>query len=235
MSQPQIKNWQAIQAEVLRRIHAREWKPGQTIPGEVDLAREFGCARATVNRALQALADAGLLERRRKAGTRVALHPVGKATVDIPVIRQEVEDQGLEYAYRLIARETATPPLAVQADIGESALHVTALHLAGDTPFVYEDRWINTATVPGVAGESFDTISANEWLLIHAPYTQGDIVFTAAAARPDEATLLHTEPGTPIFVIERTTWDHDRAITVARLSYVPGYRIHTVIGGTPTG
>ena len=45
------------------------------IPGEEALAREFGCARATVNRALRDLAEAGVLERRRKAGTRVALQP----------------------------------------------------------------------------------------------------------------------------------------------------------------
>jgi GntR family histidine utilization transcriptional repressor len=43
----------------MRRIADGDWKPGELIPGEVDLADEFGCARATVNRALQDLADAG--------------------------------------------------------------------------------------------------------------------------------------------------------------------------------
>jgi GntR family histidine utilization transcriptional repressor len=32
-------------------------------------------------------------------------------------------------------------------------------------------------------------------------------------------------------VIDRTTWDHARAITTVRLVYAPGYRIHTGIGG----
>ena len=44
--------WQAIRDEVKRRIHARDWKPGEPIPNEAELAEEFGCARATVNRAL---------------------------------------------------------------------------------------------------------------------------------------------------------------------------------------
>ena len=231
MSPPHFNNWQAIQAEVLRRIHAREWHPGQTIPGEVELASEFGCARATVNRALQALADAGLLERRRKAGTRVALNPVSKATVDIPVIRQEVEDRGLDYAYRLVSRDAAAPPLALRAVIGEAGLHVTALHLAGGAAHVFEDRWISLATVPSALTAPFSDISANEWLLRNAPFTQGDIAFTAAAAGAREAAHLETDPGAPLFVIERTTWDRDRAITFVRLSYAPGYRIHSVIGG----
>ena len=71
----------------------RIWKPGELIPNEADLAIEFGCARATVNRALRALAETGILDRRRKAGTRVALHPVRKVTLEIPIIRHEVEQK----------------------------------------------------------------------------------------------------------------------------------------------
>ncbi|MBS4011138.1 MAG: GntR family transcriptional regulator, partial [Roseovarius sp.] len=65
MTEPQFNTWQLIQDKVLRRIHAREWPPGTGIPNEADLSREFGCARATVNRALRALAEARLIERRR--------------------------------------------------------------------------------------------------------------------------------------------------------------------------
>ena len=71
-----IQGWEAIHANVLQRIRTREWGPGALIPTEEALAREFGCARATVSRALREVAAAGLLERRRKAGTRVALQPV---------------------------------------------------------------------------------------------------------------------------------------------------------------
>lgn len=226
MSEPQFKNWQAIQAEVLRRIHAREWPPGQIIPGEVELAREFGCARATVNRAMQALADVGLLERRRKAGTRVALHPVSKATVDIPVIRQEVEDRGETYGYRLLSRTTGN-----HAMFGSSpALHVVALHHANNAPFVVEDRWINLGVAPGAADQSFVEISANEWLLTHAPYTRGDIAFSSANATEPMAEQLGTNPGAAVFVVDRTTWDQDKAITTVRLCYAPGYCICTTVG-----
>ena len=92
--QDAINTWQDVQREVLGRIQNRVWKPGDIIPNEVDLAKEFGCARATVNRALQAVADSGLLDRRRKAGTRVAVNPVRKATLEIPIIRQEIEQRG---------------------------------------------------------------------------------------------------------------------------------------------
>lgn len=232
MSAPFPKGWQAIQDEVLRRIHARDWPPGHVIPGEVDLAREFGCARATVNRALRALAEAGLLERRRKAGTRVALHPVSRATVDIPVIRREIEDRGCAYDYTLLERAVAVPPAVPRASLGpDPALHVTALHRADGAPYVVEDRWISLATVPDASDAPFDRVSANEWLLANAPFTHGDIAFSAEAATDHQADLLTTAPGTPVFAISRITWDHARAITVVRLTYAPGYSIHSTIGG----
>ncbi len=224
---PQFTGWQAIQAEVLRRIHAREWPPGQTIPGEVALAQEFGCARATVNRALQALAEAGVLERRRKAGTRVALHPVSKATVTIPLIRQEIEERGAAYGYRLLRRQEGT-----HAMLTGPALHVTALHFADDTPFVLEARHISLSVIPQARNETFHEISANEWLLRNASYTSGDITFSAQAASAEVAQHLGAETGAPIFVMDRMTWDGEAAITAVRLSYVPGYRIRTVIGGS---
>ncbi len=79
---------QNIANEVRRRIVEREWRQGDRIPDEADLAIEFDAARATANKALQLLADEGLLDRRRRAGTRVAFDPVRKATFTISIIRE---------------------------------------------------------------------------------------------------------------------------------------------------
>ena len=115
MTTPELRSWQSVQEEALRRISNRQWKPGATIPSELELAQEFGCARVTVNRALRGLAEAGLLDRRRKAGTRVALLPVRKATLSIPIIRTEIEAKGFAYSYCLLARDFGAPPSEVKA------------------------------------------------------------------------------------------------------------------------
>ena len=116
-----LRDWQSVRGEVLRRIHAREWRPGDMIPNETELATEFGCARATVNRALRSLADSGLLDRRRKAGTRVAEHPVAKATLDIPLIRKEIEARSQKYGYQLIDRTVFRPPPVIRAVLQTAA------------------------------------------------------------------------------------------------------------------
>ena len=231
MNSPSFRNWQSVQDEVFRRIHAREWKPGDLIPNEADLALEFGCARTTVNRALRSLADSGLLDRRRKAGTRVAAQPVAKATLDIAVIRYEVEERGQKYGYKLIERAEIVPPRAISAAMRTGAdnalLHIRALHLADDVPYALEDRWINAGVVPDALFELFQTISANEWLLKHAPYTHGEIAFSASSATAQVGSILACPAQSALFAIDRLTWDKAQAVTKVRLLFAHGHHLRT--------
>jgi GntR family histidine utilization transcriptional repressor len=227
----EINSWPAVHAEVMRRINSREWKPGEMIPGEEDLAREFGCARATVNRALRELAETGLLERRRKAGTRVAIHPVRKAKLNIPIVRNEIEARGQSYRYALLeARRIKPPPEArmrMQVDSALKLLHISAVHMADGRPYCFEDRWINPAVVPELDDADFKTQSANEWLVENVPFEGGDIAFSATNAGEREAEILSCRPGDGLFVTERTTWKSTGTITYVRLIFAPGYRMHT--------
>jgi GntR family histidine utilization transcriptional repressor len=233
LNAPEINSWQSVQSEVLRRINTREWKPGDLIPGEAELAREFGCARATINRAMRNLAEAGLLERRRKAGTRVAVHPVRKATLDIPVIRNEIEGKGYAYRYSLLSEDSALPPSDVRARMqvkpGVKLRHLVSIHLADGKPYVFEDRWINPDAVPEINNVDFSRQSANEWLVMNVPFEGGDFGFSAITAGAREAEILSCREGEGLFVIDRSTWTHDEMITSVRLTFAPGYRMHTEI------
>ena len=233
MTAPAIRTWQAVQDEVRRRIATRQWRPGDFIPHETDLAREFGCARATVNRALRELADEGLLDRRRKAGTRVAVNPVRRTRLDIPVIRDEIEAQGRVCRHAVLSREEGEPPPDIRArmeiDPGRRLLHVRTLYTADGAPYVLEDRWINTEAVPAALSETFSAISPTEWLVREVPFEAGEFAFSAITSTPAEASALSCEAGVGLFVLDRTTWSGGRAITSVRLVFHPGYRLHTRI------
>lgn len=224
-------SWQAIRAEVLRRIRARDWPPGSLIPNEADLAAEFGCARTTVSRALREIAATGLIERRRKAGTRVAIAPSRRATFDIPVLRVEIEARGARYGYALIAQGFDMPPPAVRAGMalpeGARLLHLSALHLADGAPLVHEDRWIDPDVAPGILTVDLARESANAWLVANMPYTDGSLSLFARAADAELAARLGCAEGAALFCMERLTWIGDKAITHVLLSYAPGHRIAT--------
>lgn len=225
--------WQAVQAEVLRRIRSGQWAPGGAIPHEADLAQELGCARTTVNRALREVAEMGLIERRRRAGSRVAMRPVRRATLDIPVLRDEIEARGAAYAFTLQKREMALPPVSVQARLALGAdralLHVVGLHLGDGHPYALEDRWIDPEAVPQVQAADFTTLSPNEWLVLTIPFEGGDIAFSAHAATQGEAAALRCPEGAALFVVERVTWRGEARLTCVRLTFAPGHRLVTVI------
>jgi GntR family histidine utilization transcriptional repressor len=227
-----LTGWESIRTEVLTRIRRRDWPPGALIPNEEALAQEFGVARATVNRALSELARVGVLERRRKAGTRVAALPVRKATLDIPVIRAEVEALGRRHSHRLLACESrqAPPSVAGRLDLptGQGMLFLQTLHLADGRPHVLETRWLNPEVLPEPPPD-FAAISVNEWLVGNVAFSTGDISFAAEAASAEEAGALDCPGGAALFVTERTTFAAEAAITLVRLAHAPGYRMQTVL------
>jgi len=213
-----MQGWQDVQAEALRRIQSREWPPGGLIPNEAVLAEELGCARATVNRALRALAEDGWLERRRRAGTRVALSPLRRAQMSVPVLRQEVEALGKSYDHSLLDSSQT-----------DQHLYLHTLHLADHHPFAVEDRVIDLARLPAAAGVDFDAISANEWLVQNAPFDRGTMTYQADSAAAFEARHLHCPEGTPLMVLVRETFATGGRITFVRLAFAPGHKVKLVI------
>jgi DNA-binding GntR family transcriptional regulator len=50
-----------VEADLRHRIAAGEWESGQALPSVPKLADHYGVARATVSRAIHALAEDGLV------------------------------------------------------------------------------------------------------------------------------------------------------------------------------
>jgi GntR family histidine utilization transcriptional repressor len=224
-------SWRDVRAELLRRINERIWTPGDAIPNEADLAIEFDCARSTVNRALRDLAEKGLVMRKRRAGTRVTVNPVARATLTIPIIREEIEAKGLGYRHAILEQELAHPPSFIRQRLDLPAdaevIRIVTMHLADGRSYALDDRWINVLTVPDATSVDFTGISPNEWLVQNAPYTHGDIAITAERASPSEADHLGVQPGDAILVLERSTWRDHLSITTTRLAFAPGHRLLT--------
>ena len=223
--------FRAAQAEIIRRITDGPWGPGTLLPGEVDLAQEFGCSRATINRALREVSTLGLIDRRRKAGTRVRMAPLRQARFEIPLVRAEVEALGAAYRYALISRESLLAPDALRARLNlppaTRCVHLVCVHYADDAPYQLEDRWINACALPQVQQQDFGTIGPNEWLVATVPFSQVEISFQATAATPADAAHLGHNPGDPVFRVERTTWWQGAGITQVALSHRPGHRMTT--------
>ena len=223
-------SYRDVKRHVLGQIRSGVWRPGDLIPKEQELADAFGCARMTVHRALRELAEDGVVERRRRSGTRVAPQTERGALLDIPRVEQEIAATGARYRYVRIGRRILRPDAAAAAhlnlDTDRWALRVECLHHADDMPFQLEERWINLDAVPEAETESFIELSPDAWLLELRPWSEVEHVISAVRATARSARRLEVNPGDALLVVQRRTWLDDLVITFARMLH-PGrfYRI----------
>lgn len=208
---------QRIRGEIEDLIRSGAWAPGRKIPSEAELMSQFGCSRMTVNKAMSALAEAGLIVRRRRAGSFVARPRVHSTVLDIPDIQAEILARGEAYRFdRLDLRRRAPGPEEAELAAGGDLLALRGLHMADDRPFALEDRLISLAAVPEAAGLDFAGESPGAWLLHHVPWTEAENRISAVAASGEEARLLALDEGAALLAVERRTWRVGEPVTWVR-------------------
>ena len=207
-----------IRKAFARKISARELKPGDRLPFEHELTKSLKTSRMTVSRALQALAEDGLIERRRKAGSFVAEQTSFQTPVTIHVPRTEIEAAGKQYGYVLLSKARMT---TTGSGLADRVLHLVCLHSADGRPVLLEKRWINLDAVPAAATEPFETLPPGEWLLRNVPWNEAEHTISAVAADKEAALHLQISEGSPCLRIDRRTWSGDASITHVGLIY-PG-------------
>src|SRR5260221_3473813 len=71
--------YQQIKVLITQSLEGGEWKPGEIIPSEVELAARYKVSQGTVRKAIDELAADNLLVRRQGKGTFVATHNEDRA------------------------------------------------------------------------------------------------------------------------------------------------------------
>lgn len=227
---------QRIRADIERRIRSGAWAPGHRVPPERELMVEYDCSRMTVNRALTALAEAGLIVRRRKSGSFVrAPDPqIESVALQIPDIPLEVAQRGHAYRFHLLsrrqrlARRRVAEEMALAGSDGR-LLELRGVHLADGQPFALETRLLNPEVAPAALTTDFSATAPGSWLLRTVPWTRAAHRIGAVAASVEHAGLLSVETGAPCLAITRQTWRGGTCVTFVRQWFV-GDRYELVAG-----
>jgi GntR family histidine utilization transcriptional repressor len=220
-----------IHRDIQQRIVSGDWPAGTRIPFETELAEQYRCSRMTVNKALSALAQEGLIVRRRKAGSFVAEPRVEQAVMEIQDFAIEAARLGLPYRHEIMGRSLerlgAAAGRAAGLPRGARVLHVLCRHSIGGRPVAFEDRLIALAAVPSAAEESFDALPPGTWLLRRVPWTQAEHSIRARCADAALAGLLDVAQGEACLVLQRRTWHLGTPVTIVDITYA-GERQHLV-------
>jgi GntR family histidine utilization transcriptional repressor len=232
-----LPRYAEIRRSLEQSILSGDWPPGHRVPSEQELVARYGCSRMTVNRAMSELAASGMVVRRRRSGTFVALPVSQKSVLKIQNIPEEIAREGRDYRYELrsrsLRRASKRDAERLKVPAGDAVLAVKSLHYADGIPLVAEDRLINLAVVPDARDVDFSNIVPGSWLLAKVQWREAEHLIRATNATVEMARLLEIEADDACLVVERSTWLDAGTVTHVELTY-PGSRYQLTVRFNPS-
>jgi GntR family histidine utilization transcriptional repressor len=212
-----------INRAIAQPILSGQNAPGTRLPSEHSFMEIFNTSRMTVNRALQMLADDGLVFRHRRSGTFVASQIVEHFVMELKNIVDEVQASGASYGYQLLDLKviTADAELAekLKTPIGTKLVSILCRHYSDKEPILIEQRYINSKPVPGSLTEKFIDTPPGSWLLENVPWSRVEHIISAVNANDTISKYLEIPPGSACLSVDRTTWHGGIRITFVTLTY----------------
>ncbi|MDP4077644.1 GntR family transcriptional regulator [Acidovorax sp. A1169] len=211
--------YQQIKGLILQSLQQGEWKPGEAIPSEMDLAARFRVSQGTVRKAIDELAAENLVMRRQGKGTFVATHA----------------EQHVQYRFLKLMPDTGDARVEGRAQrqvidckrVRASADVARALALRSADPVIQARRVLSFAGVPTILediwlpGQAFKGLTAEQLASYEGPtYAMFEIDFGVRMVRAEEkiravlpdaeqAAVLMVAPGTPLLSVERIAYTYN--------------------------
>ena len=221
--------YQQIKTLILRSLQGGEWRPGEAIPSEIDLAARFKVSQGTVRKAVDELAAENLLVRRQGKGTFVATH--AEEQVQYRFLRlasdPSVAAQGSTHREFLDCRRMPAPvDVAAVLQLGpdESVVEVRrVLHFSGQ-PVVLDDIWLPAPLFKGLTAERLSEYRGPMYGLFESEFgvrmIRAEEKIRAVSADESVAALLKVAPGTPLLSVERLAFTYgDQPVELRRGLY----------------
>ncbi|MBC5768446.1 GntR family transcriptional regulator [Ramlibacter sp. GTP1] len=211
--------YQQIKGLILQSLQAGEWKPGEAIPSEMELAARYRVSQGTVRKAIDELAAENLVVRRQGKGTFVATHAEQHVQYRFLKLMPDSGDRDSEGpAQRNIlecrrVRASAEIARALALRSGDAVVQVRRTLSFGGEPTILEDFWL--------PGNAFKGLTAEQMADYHGPtYAMFELDFgvrmvraeekiRAIAADEEAAQLLQVPKGTPLLSVERIAYTYN--------------------------
>lgn len=220
--------YQQIKALITQSLQSGEWKPGELIPSEVELAGRYKVSQGTVRKAIDELAAENLVVRRQGKGTFVASHHEARAHFRFLKL---VPDEGVPYQadhqYIEVKRIRAAAEVARLLDLksGDAVVYVKRLLSFGGAPTILEELWLPGQLFKGLTMERLAEYKGPMYGLFESEFGTRMIRATekirAVAADEANAELLKVTPGTPLLCVDRVSFTYgDKAVELRRGLYL---------------
>ena len=220
--------YQQIKALLLQSLDQGEWKPGEVIPSEVELAARFQVSQGTVRKAIDELAAENLLLRRQGKGTFVATHHEDK--VRFRFLRLAPDDgvpavSGSQILECRRVRSPADIAVLLQLRTGDMVVNLRRVLAFEQAPTILDDIWLPGNVFKGLSTSSLAHNKGPLYAFFESEYgvsmVRAEEKIKAVSATADQARLLQVASGAPLLRVERVSFTYgDRPMEVRRGLYV---------------
>ena len=211
---PRLPLYRQLRDALAAAVAAGQWRPGDTIPSEADLAKAHGVAIGTVRKAVDQLVAEGVLDRQQGRGTFVKRTRFNASMFRFFRFQSETGERRVP-ASRILRRETLPAPSAVASALRirprQAVIHLVRLRLIDDVPLLAEDIWLPKARFEPLLALQPDEFGDLLYPLYEERCEQvvvaAEETLTVEIADPMKARLLQLQPQAPLIVIERLAYD----------------------------
>lgn len=229
--------YQQIADRLRDQIDSGALQPGERLPSEPDLVRQFDASRNTVRLAIALLTNQGLVVTRQGLGTfvtepskpftallsRIATHPVSQSTSTLlPEVSNTAAEA--ETTRQVVERSPASASVAEKLEIAAGDLVVVRRRngAIGDVPWMMMASYFPLDIAAGTPLEQAGDITIGSIkLLADLGYEQIGFVDEIGARMPNarEFAFFGLSTGTPVVVVNRTAYTAERPIRMTRYIY----------------
>jgi GntR family transcriptional regulator len=219
--------YRQIAGLITRGLDSGEWKPGEAIPSELELAARYKVSQGTVRKAIDELATANLLVRRQGKGTFVATH--SEERTRFRFLRLAPDDGSAERLSRRFLdcrrlRPSAEVAQALDIPASQAVLQVRRLLFFRGAPVVLDDLWLPVTLFKGLTELRLSQYEGPLYGLFETEFgvrmIRAEEQIRAVAADDDAALLLDVAPGAPLLSVSRVSFTYgDRPVELRRGLY----------------
>jgi GntR family transcriptional regulator len=222
----QLPLYAQVEATLAARIADGTYPPGTQLPNEASLLTSFNISRTTLQKTVQNLIARGLIEIRRGKGTFVTQPRLTQPLTELSGFVEDMRAHGRHPTARLVGKQIEKASEAVAGKLslapGTPVVHIRRVRIADGTPLSFDETWL-----PQDIGEKImqDDLEAEPIFTLleqkyGMPLIEAEYRLEAIAADKAVARALDIAPGSPIFLIERTSYgDGNRPVDYEKLCY----------------
>ena len=211
--------YQQIKALILQSLQQGEWKPGEAIPSEMDLAARFRVSQGTVRKAIDELAADNLVMRRQGKGTFVATHAEQHVQYRFLKLLPDTGDASVEGpAQRTVldcrrVRASADVARALALRSGDPVVQARRILSFAGEPTILEDIWLPGQAFKGLTAAQMANYPGPTYAMLELDFgvrmVRAEEKIRAVLPDGEQAERLHVSPATPLLSVERIAYTYN--------------------------